>query len=111
MFVFPNKYVTFLLSLFFFVTGLGYFLSYKSDNFKPVQVLTILHVVLTFIGLLLLFLVPKYGYNLPVETAEDMLENHRISKLYQAMRFYGWIGIFSAQPVLLLNLTISIFRK
>ena len=111
MFVFPVKYIAFVLSFLFFITGLGYYLSYQSGTFRPVNVLTMLHVVFITTGLLVLFLLPEYPYDLSVENATDIEENRKVTNRYEDMRFYSWMGILLAQLILLLNLTISIFRK
>ena len=111
MFVISSLHVVVFFSLLFFVTGLCYHFSYKSDKYKAVDTLTIIHVALTFVGLGLIFFVPEYTYELPAESVIDMKENLRKSKLYDTIKIYSSMSVFIAQPTLLLNLIISIFRK
>ncbi len=111
MFVIATKYLAYGVSLIFFITGLGYYLSYKSEKFKAHAMLTILHVALTFLGLGFLIFVPEYRYELPVETTEDMMNNHSKAMLNFNLRQFGWLSLFIAQPILILNLTIGLFRR
>jgi len=103
-------WISFLLLL-FFISGLGYYLSYYSEKFKPLFFLTFLNVILIISSLILLFLVPEFKLTLPAKGALGMMENIRIGKLNDNIRFYGFLSFVIAQIILVLNLTISIFRK
>ncbi|QCX39470.1 hypothetical protein FF125_13865 [Aureibaculum algae] len=106
-FIFQLYFVLIPLCLYLYLVGLGYYLSYNSNKFKPLGFLTITHVILTVIGLLILFFVPQYtSFH-----SNDLNANVRNIMLYQNLRKFAVLGVVFAQIVFLINLTIGIFRK
>ena len=110
-FVLPKYF--FLIPLIFisYLTGLGYYLSYKSDKFRPINFLTLLHIFLFFVGLLMLFAYPYWTENFPVTDFNEVKENLRINKLNSRLIFISLVSFLVAQIILVVNLTISIVRK
>ncbi len=106
-FIFQLYFVLIPLCLYLYLVGLGYYLSYHSNTFKPLNFLTITHVFLTVIGLLILFFVPQS----PSFYSNDLNANARYIMLYQNLRKFAVLGVVFAQIMFLINLTISIFRK
>ncbi|MDY7393634.1 hypothetical protein UMM65_00120 [Aureibaculum sp. 2210JD6-5] len=110
-FVLPQYFLILLLILFLFVTGLGYYLGYYSDKFKPVGILTIIHVVLFFFGVIVLVKSPILELIHPAKDGFDFKENVRRMGVNLILKFYAGLSFVAAQVILLVNLTISIFRK
>ena len=106
-FIFQLYFVLIPLCLYMYLVGLGYYLSYNSNKFKPLDFLTITHVFLTVIGLLILYFVPQF----PSFHSNDLNANVRNIMLYQNLRKFAVLGVVFAQIVFLINLTIGIFRK
>ena len=98
-------------SLLFFMFGLTYYLFYNRDKFKPENSLSILHILLTLIGLSILFFMPEFQYKLPIESAVDMQENLKGSKFNESIKFYSALAVFIAQLLFLVNLIVALFRK
>ena len=99
-------------SIFFFLIGLIYFWMYKSHSLKPTNHLTLVHVFLTFAGIIVLLVLSLYRKNLvPFKNYGDYKFYFEMSNLYKQIVTFSYITIFSAQLLLLLNLTISFFRK
>ena len=110
-FVLPQYFLVLLVILILFVTGLGYYLAYYSDKFRPVGILTMIHVILFFVGLIVLFNVPIFKQSFPVDGVKDMMENLRKSRLNSDLKFYAVLSLLISQVMFLLNLTISLFRR
>ena len=110
-FVLPQYFLVLLVILILFVTGLGYYLVYYSDKFKPVETLTIIHVVLFFMGLIILINSPIFEQIHPVKDGFELKDNLRRESLNSDLKFYATWSLLIAQVVFLINLTISLFRK
>ncbi len=108
MFVVPQFFVLIPLMIIFFSTGIGYHLSYYSEKFKPLNVLTILHVLLIFIGLAILFTIPQFPENGYLRDGRYDFESLRA---LERIRTYSIFGILLAQIIFLLNMVISLFRR
>lgn len=93
------------------MTGLGYYLAYYSEKFKPIGLLTIMHIILFFIGLIILIKSPIFEQIHPAKDGFDLKENLRIIRLNSNLKFYATWSFLTAQILFLMNLTISIFRR
>lgn len=111
MFVIAIKHAMIFGSFVLFIIGLVYYLSYQSNKFRLFNSLTIFHALVTFVGLIILFLIPKFQYELPVDGTKDMLENLRKLQLNNVAMQYSVAGVVFAQLVFIINLTIGIFRR
>ncbi|RPD98665.1 hypothetical protein EGM88_05605 [Aureibaculum marinum] len=110
-FVLPQYFFVLLLIVILFVTGLGYYLAYYSEKFKPIGLLTIMHIILFFIGLIILIKSPIFEQIHPAKDGFDLKENLRIIRLNSNLKFYATWSFLTAQILFLMNLTISIFRR
>ncbi len=110
-FLISTVYIIAFQSLIFFMFGLAYYSFYNKDRYKPIDLLSIMHVVLTLIGLSFLFFIPEFEYKLPVESTADMYANSRGSKINSNIKTYSALGVFVGQLIFLVNLFVSIFRK
>lgn len=110
-FVFPRYFLVAPLILLFYITGLGYFLSYKSEKFNPLRILTLLHIILFFVGLLLIIIQPELKATYPAENLDDMMSNIKIWKLNSNLKKIGIVSFLSSQLVLIINLTWAILRN
>ncbi len=107
MFVIPQYFLIGSLILLFFIIGIGYYLIYYSEKFKPLGWLTIIHTSFTIAGFILLFTIPQF----PEKVVNDMIANLEKARLYNDLRMVGILSFLFAQIILLVNLTISIFRR
>jgi len=95
------------LILLLFSTGLAYYLAYYSENFEPVSSLTIIHVLITFSCLAILFFAPR-GADIEPSKMIENLENYR---LYEDLFEYSVTGLIIAQVIFIINLVLSLFRR
>ena len=111
MFVISTAYILAFQSGVFFMFGLAYYLIYNKDKFNPLDSLSVLHILLTLIGLSVLFFMPDFQHKLPVESVIDMQENSRGFKMNEKIKMYSALGVFIAQLLFLVNLFVALFRK
>ena len=98
-------------SILFFMFGLAYYLFYKTDKFKPIDSLSISHMLLTLIGLSILFFMPEFQYKLPIESTFDLQKNLRDRKITEYIKFYSALAVFIAQFLFIANFFTALFRK
>ena len=112
IFIIAIIHVMVLLSIIFFLIGLIYYGLYRNRNCKPLNNITFLHVLLTFIGITILFVLPLYQKNLlPFKNYEDYKFYLGMSRLYKQMVAFGFIAIFMGQIMFILNLILSFSKK
>lgn len=111
MFVVSSVHVIAFEAVLFFMFGLAYYLFYNTDKYKPLDSLSVVHILLTIVGLGVLFFMPEFQYKLPVESTADILENLRSSKMNNNIKASSGIGVFVGQILFLINLFVAIFRK
>jgi hypothetical protein len=107
IFVIPQYFLLAPLMLIFFIIGMGYYLAYYSEKFKPLNWLTAIHTFFTLAGLILLFTIPQF----PEKIVNDTISNLEKVRLYNDLRKFGILGFLFAQIILLVNLAISMFRR
>ena len=111
MFVISAIYVIAFQALLFLIFGFAYYVFYNTDRYKPINLLSVVHIVLTIVGLSVLFFTPDFEYKLPVESTTDILENLKGSRNNNNIKAFSGLGVFIAQKLFLVNLFVAIFRK
>lgn len=111
MFVISTAYILAFQSGVFFMFGLTYYSFYKIDKYKPIDSLSILHIVLTIIGLGVIFFMPEFQHKLPVESTADMYANSKGLRFNYNVKAFSALGVFVAQILFLVNLFVALFRK
>jgi len=111
MLVISTAYVLAFQSGVFFMFGLAYYLFYNKEIYKPVDSLSIIHIVLTVFGLSILFFMSKFLNRMPLDSAGDIYETLRMNRVKSNIKEFSGLGVFGAQILFLVNLFVSIFRK
>ena len=87
--------------------GLAYYLVYYSEKFKPISLLTIIHVLITFSCLAILFFAPRGA---DIEPAK-MIESLEEFRFYEDLFEYSVTSLVIAQGLFFINLILSLFRR
>ena len=90
------------ISIIFLVTGFGYFLSYKREKFKLNKLLTLAHVVITFLGILLILIFSLKSFS-EIGWHTDLNAIYR----YENYKLFTLLIVVLAQFLLAINLIIS----
>lgn len=106
MFVVAAFHLMILISIIFFTIGFVYYRSYKKEKLKLNDSLTVLHIIVTIIGLLLVLLFSFKSFS-SVGWHTD------VSKymLYENYKLLTIFIIVVTQPIFLINFISGIFRK
>lgn len=109
-YVLPFPDVSFVLFLFFFLNGIGYWLTIKIFKKKLIKALTILHTSILIGSFICYWIV--VGYNKYFSLSRDSFPLFDYQELdITVLAFSTMLVIFIAQPVYIVNLLIGIFRK
>ncbi len=95
------------LILLLFSIGLAYYLVYYSEKFKPVSLLTIIHILITFSCLAILFFAPRSA---DIEPSKVIYSLEKI-RFYDDLYKYSVISLIIAQGLFVVNLILSLFRR
>jgi heme/copper-type cytochrome/quinol oxidase subunit 1 len=107
-FVFPHSYVTFLLSVSYYMLGLGYWSVQKHLNKKLMKPFTVIHSVILIGSFILYWFLILYNgiffdESLPLHDSQQYINETLVISFL--------LIVFVAQPAYLANLIFSIFRK
>lgn len=111
IFVISTAYTLAFQSVVFFMFGLAYYLFYNKERYKPIDSLSIIHIVLTVLGLGVLFFMAKFLNKMPWDSTGDIYETLRMNRIKSKIKEYSGLGVFVGQILFLLNLFVAIFRK
>lgn len=107
-FVIEHLHVAILLTLFYFLNGIGYWLVEKVLKKKLINVLTIIHCIIffgSFISYWLVFLYSKLFLSDPF----PLFDNYDLINIALLLSFL--VIFFIGLPIYLINLLIGILRK
>ncbi len=111
IFVISTAYVLAFQSGIFFMFGLAYYLFYNKERYKPVDSLSIIHIVVTIVGLVVLFFMLEFLNKLPLDGAENIQETLSMNRMKSNIKEFSGFGVFVVQILFLINLFVAIFRK
>lgn len=107
-YIIPVFYATFLIFLFYFIMGLGYWLVQKVYKKQLVKFLTIIHSVI-LIGSFVVYWFVFFYNKLFVRYYFYFDDNYRLINMTLVLEFL--LIVFVATPIYIINLLIAIFRK
>ncbi|SHH29471.1 Cytochrome C and Quinol oxidase polypeptide I [Flavobacterium sp. CF108] len=108
-FVIAHIYIAVVLSLFYFLMGLGYWFIQKVFKKQLIKYLTAIHIVIligSFIGYWLLML---YFKLFPRDMAFPLFDDYQLVNVVLISQFL--LIIFIATPLYIINLLIALFSK
>ncbi len=97
-FIISSVHVLTFQSVLLFIVGFIYYIFYNSSRFKPVPILSVVHALLTLVGLSLLFFIPMIKNRLSLVNMNEIV-------------LVSAFGVLLTQILFLVNLFIAVLRK